>query len=370
MLDVRVLRSIAEIGPAAWEHCFVNRLESYDYLLAVEQAGIEDFEWRYVIAEAAGDVVAAAPAFLSEYALDTTLTGAGKRLVAGVRRVLPGALTLRLGCIGSPCTETVSLGFGNSVAPDERPRLLRALLHGFEQHALDAGCGLLAIKDTPSDTRPLWDQATRGLGYRSVPGLPVAHLDIDFDTIDDYLARLSPGTRKDMRRKLRSFDDVRIEFRTDIHGIVDAVLDLYRDTRARAAMQFEEMTPAYFINVLSRMRGRAVCALYYVGGNLLAANLLLQDAETLLDKFFCMDGAAGRGYNLYFLSWFTNIRLCLERGLKRYQSGQAAYANKLRLGSTLTSTAMYFRHRNAIVSGALHLAAPLFVSDPAFGATA
>lgn len=63
------------------------------------------------------------------------------------------------------------------------------------------------------------------------------------------------------------------------------------------------------------------------------------------------------------LSWFQNLELCLKDGLTRYQSGQAAYVNKLRLGSTLLQTSMYFRHRNPVVNGVLRIVAPLFSAD-------
>jgi hypothetical protein len=77
-----------------------------------------------------------------------------------------------------------------------------------------------------------------------------------------------------------------------------------------------------------------------------------------------MEAERGRPLNLYFLSWFTNVRLCLERGLSRYEAGQAGYENKLRLGSRITRTVNYFRHRNALVNGGMRLVAPLFAADP------
>jgi hypothetical protein len=72
-----------------------------------------------------------------------------------------------------------------------------------------------------------------------------------------------------------------------------------------------------------------------------------------------MDADRGRSFNLYYLSWFTNIEYCLRHGIRRYQSGQAYYANKVRLGSKLTSNVMLFRHRNRAVQSILQLAAPL-----------
>ena len=362
MPELRVIASLAGVDRDRWNRLFSGTLENHDYLMAVEEAGLEGFRWRYLLLEEGGDLLAAAPAFLTAYALETTLMGPARRVADGLRRVAPEALTLRLACIGSPCTETAMLGFDPAVAEPQKARLLGQMLAGFEQAAAQERCSLLGIKDVREDDRPLWDLAAPG--HRAIASLPSAHLDIDFASLEDYLRRLSPGTRKDMRRKLRALERLRIEVRFEIDDVIDRVMALYSETRARAEMALEDLTPAYFQGVLRRMGGRAFCTLYWQGEDLLAVNLLLQDGDTLLDKFFCMDAARGRPLNLYFLSWFTNVRLCLERGLKRYQSGQAGYENKLRLGSALTRTANYFRHRNVLLNSGLRLVAPLFAADP------
>jgi predicted N-acyltransferase len=364
MFEARVHGSLADIGRARWDACFPGALEGFDYLLAVEEAGLPGFTWRYVLVEQDGQAVAAAPAFVTDYALDTTLNPLGRSAVAAARRLAPRAFTLRLGSLGSPLTEDVGLGFAPGLVPSARADALQALVSAFQADALAAHCGLLAIKDTPGPDAGLWDAVAHPLGFRPVTGLPIAHLDIDFPDMEAYLARLSSGTRRDMRRKLRALDRITVEVREDLDGLEDAVLALYADTRARAQMQFEDLTAAYFTGVLERMRGRAICVLYRAEGRLLAANLLLHDRQTLLDKFFCMDAARGRALNLYFVSWFTNLGLCLDRGLTRYQSGQAGYASKLRLGSALTPTSMRFRHRNPLINQALRWAAPLLSEDP------
>ena len=364
MAETRVVASLAAVDRTAWDALFPDCLETYDYLSAVEAAQLVGFRWRYVLAYEDGRLAAAAPVFLTEYALETTFAGPGRSLVAGLRRLVPAALILRLACIGSPCTETATIGFAAGITKERRAVLLNAMLSAFEVEAARATCGLLAIKDVPFADTPLWDRTAGRRGYRAIAGLPGAHIDIDFDTIDAYLARLSPGARKDMRRKLRAQSKVRVEVRGDLDGVLDRVMDLYQETRGRAKRQFEDLTAAYFTGVTERMADRAFYVLYYEGDDLLAVNLLLQDEQTLLDKFFCMEAVRGRPLNLYFLSWFTNISLCLQRGLTCYQSGQAGYPNKLRLGSQLTSTTMYFRHRNLMVNGVLQLIAPLFAADP------
>ena len=361
MPEARVATSIHEIGRAAWEACCPGRLQDFDYLAAVEASGLAGFQWRYVLVSEAGRPLAAAPGFFTDYSLDTTLTDAGRRLVAATRRLAPRAFTLSLASLGSPCTETLGLG----VAPGEarRRELIATLLAAFEETAAAAGCWLLALKDAPSDDRDL-KRAALGLGYQATPGMPAAELVIDFADLDGYLARLSHATRKDMRRKLRRSDRVRVELRDDLAGLENRALELYRQTRARSDLQFEDLTAAYFTGVPAAMGERALCPCYFLGDELIGFNLLLQDGETLLDKFFCMESARGPQHDLYFLSWFTNVRLCLDRGLKRYRSGQAGYATKLRLGSRLVGAEMLFRHRRPLVNRALRLAAPWFADDP------
>jgi hypothetical protein len=75
-----------------------------------------------------------------------------------------------------------------------------------------------------------------------------------------------------------------------------------------------------------------------------------------------MDAERGRPYNLYYLSWFNNIEYCLRHGIGCYQSGQAYYHNKVRLGSQLTENAMYFRHRNPILQFILKTISPLLAA--------
>jgi predicted N-acyltransferase len=365
MPEARVAGSIHDIGREAWDACFPGALEGFDYLAAVEAAGLAGFDWRYAVLEADGRTLAAAPGFLTDYSLDTTLTGFGRGLVGAARRISPRAFTVRMACLGSPCTEDVGLGFAAETGPDERAGLAQALLRAFEAAAAEAGCWLMAIKDAPRRQDAIWASAAAAFGYQPTPGMPTTVLPIDFADLDGYLARLSAATRKDMRRKLKALSGLRIEVAHDLAGLETRIVELYRQTRARSDLQFEDLTFGYFSEVLARLGDRALCVLYWAGGDLIGFNLLLQDGETLLDKFFCMETARGPAFNLYFVSWFTNVRLCLERGLSAYQSGQAGYENKLRLGSRLIGAETYFRHRRPLVNRALRWAAPLLADDPA-----
>lgn len=364
--EAAIVPSIRMLGRDAWNACFPEEIETYDYLLAVEEAGIHGFDWRYAIVREGAEIVAAMPAFICRYALETTLkAGRIRRAVERTRRLFDGFLTVRLASLGSPCTETGSVGFLPQIAEARRPALFAQLLDVFEAHARAEGCSIMALKDIPVLAPSGIQLILSSKGYAEIESLPTASLDIGFRTIDEYFATLSSGTRKDMRRKLRAQEKVRVENRTEFGEFVPRLLQLYLETRSRSEWQFEELTPAYFEGILKGMPGHAFCTMYFVGDELLAANLLVHDEHRLIDKFFCMDAEKGRPYNLYFLSWFNNLEYCLRHGIARYQSGQAYYYNKVRLGSHLTANAMYFRHRNPFFQFVLKMISPLLAADDA-----
>ncbi|MFK0690104.1 GNAT family N-acetyltransferase [Mesorhizobium sp. IMUNJ 23033] len=360
---VVVATSIRHIGKLVWNACFQDEIEDYDYLVAVETSGMEGFTWRYLALFEDGRAVAAIPLFLTEYQLETTMDSQRLRgIVQRIRRHLPSFLALKLACLGSPCTETCVPGFHPDVPSARKPELLAALLVGFERFAGMQGCSLRGVKDFPNTLGEELRRVLDDKGFAAIPGMPTAWLDVDFSSIDDYLGRLSAGTRKDMRRKLKSSQYIRIEARTDLTDLLPRVLCLYQGTRNRSDWKFEALTAGYFAGVLENMPGRSLCFCYYVGETLLAANLLVRRDGALIDKFFCMD-AQGRRYNLYYLSWFNNLSYCIEQGIKRYQSGQSSYDSKLRLGSKLTANTMFFKHRNPVVQRLLRLVAPLMSID-------
>lgn len=362
MPEIRIMKTLREINPDSWNACFAGVVENYEYLLAVEEAGIKGFSYVYVTAWEQEELIAAMPAFITDYALDTTLQGTGKKITGAIASTFPNLLKVKLACFGSPCAEAGIVGFYPQINDSEKPSLLQAMVEAFECYASTQGCKLMGVKDIPETMENAWKQALQSRGFASLAGMPTAYLDIDFTGVEEYMARLSSATRKNMRRKLRQADAVEIQTVHSLDGLLPEVMALYHDTKNRSDWQFEELTEDYFKGVLANMPEHSFCTLYYVHGQLLAANLLVHDEHTLIDKFFCMS-EAGRKYSLYFFSWFTNIRYCLKHGLKRYQSGQEGYENKLRLGSKLIRNTMVFKHRNALAQGILKMVSPLLAAD-------
>jgi len=365
MLEGRIFTSITDIAPQDWNACFLGDLEAYAYHLAIERAGLPGFSYFYIGVFDGEDLVGIAPAFTTPYNLETTLDQpALRRFIQIMKKPCPGFLRVSLAALGSPCTERAMLGIKDQA---RNYGIVDCLLNAFESEALKQGATLLAVKDLARDTDGVWTNCLLDLGYGLIPGLPSTRLDVDFDTLDGYLARLSSGTRKDMRRKLKTRSALRVENVSSLKSYEAQVMALYKATLERADMALEELTFAFFENVLTLMPEQALCRLYFDGDTLVALNLLLHNDSELFDKYFLM-APEGRRLNLYFVSWFDNLAFCLNEGLRLFHTGQAAYENKVRLGARLDETYMAFKHRNMAISGLFRLLSPLFAGDTSSGA--
>ena len=369
MISAKAYSTIHAIERSAWNDCFPQALEDWDYYVAVENAAIDDFQWRYLALYEDGRLLAVAPAFITHYRLDTTISGVGKRVTQRLERWWPGVLRLGLYAIGSPVAEQCNAGTASHVPPQRRQALLEELLKLARRDADSFGIGLLAVKDAPSHDQQ-WADSCLAAGLQAMPSLPTALLPVPFASIDAYLGTLGKSTRKDLRRKLRA-PGPRIEWRRQIDDVLPDIMRLYEATLNRSDLQFERLPADYFTAILEQLGDRAACVLYWVGEQLVAFNLILIDQHRLIDKFFAHDLNVSREHNLYFRSWLANVDFCIQQRIPLYECGQAGYASKLRLGCRFTGNMLFFRHRNPLLNALLKVI-KRFVrpdrSDPAMAA--
>src|SRR6185369_13562016 len=95
----------------------------------------------------------------------------------------------------------------------------------------------------------------------------------------------------DVRRKLRSAAQVRVEDRHDISDVAAEITMLYESVRAASRLDYgelEELPAEYFIQVSRQLGERALFRLYWVGETLAAFNLLLIEPDRIIDKFLGM----------------------------------------------------------------------------------
>jgi len=356
---------LKDIGRPAWRDCFAGEIEGYDYHLALERAGMDDFTLGYYTLSAGEKILCCAPHFTTNYDLVTTAQGHVQTLLLVVRKYLPGRLKLGLSCLGAPETEFCQIGFTASLGALERQKLMQELLQGWQTDTAARGIGLLGIKDVGHVDNTCYGDVFTANGWQEVSSLPCAALKLPFRSIEDYLSSLSSATRKDLRRKLKLRHLVEVEFTTSVEEFLPEIMDMYHATRDASDWAFEELSAGYFREVLAARQSNAVVALYRdrAQGRLVGANLLLENDASMLDKIFVKHPSEGRRFNLYFLSWMANLERCIDKGMQTYIAGATAYETKLRLGCSLQQKSIYFRHSRPAVNLLLRSVAPLLAID-------
>ena len=227
---------------------------------------------------------------------------------------------------------------------------------------LGRGQRLLIIKDIPHAS-PLFDaasgawcghftEACQAAGFVLLEGQALAYVPIDFASEDEYLARLSSGRRKDIRRKLRKRDDVAVEelrcgdalFGDD--AVVDAYYALYENVYAQSEIHFDKLSRAFFAAVLRDAGNGGVVFVYRHQGEMIGWNLCFAVDGKLIDKYVGFAYPQAREQNLYFTSWFHNLAWAREQGLSHYVAGWTDPQIKAYLGAqfTLTRHAIYLRN--------------------------
>ncbi|SDR56148.1 Predicted N-acyltransferase [Rhizobiales bacterium GAS113] len=350
-LDARIFRSFAEIDPAAWDACFPGEAESHAYYAACEQGASRTTQDGAAAVFVDGRLVAAAPIFKTVFRLDTPIQGPLRRLTERFHPLVKGIMDLPIIGLGCPYSERCHLGFAPDADPSTRRALLISLLARLEEYARREGTGLIALKDLAAQDEAEFGAAITTQGWTRAASLPTAILDLPFHDLDAYLAGLSAVTRKDIRRKLRSAPSLRIEWRSDFDGLEDEIALLYASTRRRSRLDygdFETLPNGYFSAVMRSLGERARVVLYWVGDTLCAFNLVFLEKDRMIDKFLGMRYPLGQEHNVYAVSWMENVKECLARGIGCLQTGQTAYGLKLRYGSRLQPSYIYFKHRSAL----------------------
>lgn len=301
------------------------------------------------------------PGFTAEFDLLTTADGDTAKFISAlplatlIRRLLKWRTTF----FGTTVSEYAPLPNGHTAG-----QLIAGMFAAW-QHRTQ----LLIVKDIPEQS-PLLPAAEAAAadqliktcqdsGFILVAGQALAYVTLDFANEDDYLSRLSSGRRKNIRRKLRIRDKLRVEIiRTGSTALNDeAFLDLlyalYLEVYAQSEIHFDKLTAAFFRSILQDASLNGHLFLYYSQDGLIGFNLCFIYNGMLIDKYVGFRYPAARDHNLYFVSWMENLTFGLKHGLTHYVAGWTDPEIKSYLGAQFTFTQHAVYLRNPILRGVL-----------------
>ena len=365
-LTIEHFTGVGAIPEQDWQRFFPDDAEGWAYYQAIEASPPAGFSFEAIGVRRGNILVAAAPLFRVTYRLDTPLQGRWRPIGDWLFRHAPRLVGLPVMGLGSPMADRCHLGLDPDLTLDERTVIIAALLDGLDRYAAAERVPLLAIKDLVDAQAEVLNRTIAQAGFSRMAGLPVCVLDLPFANESDYIQSLSANNRSTLRRKIKSAAKVDVAIVRSIDGMEDELFDLYEETRRNSRFDygdFEQLTPAYFRDVVTALGEKAAVITCRVGGRLLAFKLMFIEDTRVIDKYWGMRYPVGRDYNLFFVAWMEAVRFCLANGKTGLQSGQTAYAQKVKLGSHLDKLWVYFRHRGRVTNWIFQKIAPLIAFD-------
>lgn len=317
---VSVHRRIAEIGREAWDACAGagNPFVSFDFLDGLEESScaVEATGWaphHLAVADEAGDIAAVMPLYLKshsqgEYVFDWSWADAYER--AG------GRYYPKLQCAApfSPVTGPRLLVRGGVDVEQGRKVLLGGALALCER--LGAS-GLHVTFPTGDEWRFMGEQ-----GLLPRQDQQYHWLNAGYSTFDDFLAALSSGRRKTIRRERR---DAQAEVEivaltggalTEAHW--DAFFGFYMDTSSRKWGQ-PYLNRRFFSALGERMADKVLLIMARRGGRWIAGALNLIGEDCLYGRHW---GAVEDVPFLHFeLCYYQAIEHAIRLGLPRVEAG-------------------------------------------------
>jgi hypothetical protein len=366
VLQTRILKSVTEVDQPDWDRLFPGRIEGWDYFRACELAAPEGFELGALAVYRDSQLVGAAPTFKVNYRLDMSLPPRFQAVGEWLNARAPRLVNAPVVGLGSPLVEECPIGIDARRSPEDRTAVFEALLAALAQHGKATGAALLALKDMTEADRawagPLMDQAK----FAAVPTLPVAVLHLPFADETAYIASLAGPMRNEIRRKLKHLKNVEVSFPTTIDGLEDEIVSLFEETKSHRKADYDEfdnVPPRYFRTVLEALGPRARLMTCRIGGVLASFNIFLVEDDRIIGKYLGMRYPLAREHNLYFLNWMLIARVCMAEGKTWMQSGHTGYRVKVRLGSKLKRSWVYFRHVNPVINVGFRTLGPRFAFD-------
>jgi hypothetical protein len=310
-------------------------------LSLLQESGIDGFNLRSIVVLKDAAPVLLLPLFEARFDLSTFAHGWIRKSLKVAGRLIPPVFQPRVLSVGSVAGEWSEIGIDPQIDEVTLDAACEMAFGALQTLAAGLKSDIVALYNfndygkIPGDVFKKFNR----LQYRSSARIP-----INFDSMEEYLSRLSGAARKDLRRKMRVAPEVRVIRSRDISPFLDRVYKLYLEAVARGPLALGMHNRLFFEKICERVPG-AEYTLYFVQEELIAFNLLVVKKEAMVDKFFCMDYVLGRKYNLYVLSWLENIRTCVELKIPIYYAGQGAEKAKAHLGATFIPSFILFKHR-------------------------
>lgn len=173
--------------------------------------------------------------------------------------------------------------------------------------------------------------------------LPTCKIDIQWDTLDDYMSSMRSHYRYRMKKAMEKFARVKVEELIDNSQFDEKMYDLYVNVYNRSNEKLEKLSIDFFRNFPSKI------IKFSVDDEAIAFIQLAGNGDELVFLFGGFIHGLNQKYDLYMNILLEIIKYGIEKGYKHIDLGQTAEETKLKLGAIQHTKYMYVHHSNSIM---------------------
>ena len=143
-----VVTKIEMVPPDAWNKIFPDVLEGYGFFKTFDESKLDQFVFCYICVYHHKELIGAAPCFMMDYSLDTSINGPLRQATNTVKRVFPALFHLKALVCGIP-TNQGHIGIGADPS-----LVVEAILRRMEMIARKEHVHIIAFKDFEGPAPP------------------------------------------------------------------------------------------------------------------------------------------------------------------------------------------------------------------------
>ena len=363
MYDIEILHSVTDIRKEAWNVLapLDDPLWQWSYFKVMESSGIGPDGFEYIVFRRDSRIVAILPTFwFHAYPLSLGLGGKLDKAVAKFCALVPALLQLRVYFCGHPMAEGRLLTAGN-----ESFSIDRRVFEAVRERAWAKGLHWIIFKDFSEPAIPTLFSALKSSKFFAVQGLPDARLRLLWPSFEDYVRDGKSNAKRNIRNRLRKFaksTNLRIEIMDTSEDIFLDIMPLYYHVLARAKLELERLTPAYFTSLSADRDIDKKFVVCFDGDQLIGYVLCLFAGKGGVCLRGGFDYQMSRDSGCYFVLQYESIKIAISAGCREMSFCQTTYLPKLALGCHLAPHQHVATHRSGFWRPIIRLLLPMLFS--------
>lgn len=360
-LSLCTYNSICEIDKQFWDNLSNDVFNSWDFLLSLEKARVENSQMKYLIFFHNSTAVAIAVLSMFSISLDLLSGQFLSKICSTFRKIFPGFMNVKFLFCGTP----ISIGKNNLRIIDEskRNQILNLLVEEMEVIARDYGINILSFKEFNSNYCKSLALLT-SKNFIKAPSIPYVylHLNQDWNSFDDYLKSMRHTFRRQIIKSLnklqldnRFLSSSELINRKDVPVIkvvipqISEALNFYEqyiEVMKRAKNKMEILNKDFFENIFNNLK--ADCRLIQVifDNKVIGSAIICQKDKVMTFLLVGLDYSLNQKFDVYFNIVYRIISLSLENRCRVLEMGQTSYYLKQRCGGKCEEMFFYIKSRN------------------------